>query len=129
MRCTCRSAPRSSSRSSGARWRLKLLSPARPLACLHRALGQEQKEDREENEEGDVIEIDHALGESAELIEQRDFTDEVEPRTGDRGLIPVENPEEQQRQQRPHPRHHLALAERRYEKTERNKRASNQHQA
>src|ERR1700740_134325 len=87
-RSRCRTAPRSSSRSSGARPRTNPLAPARPLACLHRALREKQKEDDEENKVGDVIEIDYALGEAAELIEQRKRAQQFEVRVGERGLVP-----------------------------------------
>src|SRR5208282_4774029 len=129
MRSRCKPAPRSSSRSSGARrWAIPL-APAGPLACLHRALREKQKEDGEKDEVSNVIEIDHALGEAAELIEQRERAQQFEPPVGKRRLAPVENPEKQQQRDRSHPRHHLALAQRRNEHAARDKRASNQQQA
>src|ERR1700676_1849026 len=94
-RSRCRVAPRSSSRSSCARPRTNPLAPARPLARLHRALREKQEKGDEKDEVGDVREIDHALGEAAELVEQREATDHFEPRVGERGLVPVENPEEE----------------------------------
>src|SRR5208282_165545 len=117
------------SRSIGARTRANSLAPAGPLACLHRALREKQKKDDEKDEVSNVIEIDHALGEAAELIEQRERAQQFEPPVGERRLVPVENPEKQQQRDGAHSRHHLALAQRRNEHAARDKRASDQQQA
>src|SRR5581483_3471483 len=77
---------------------------------------------------GDVIHIDHALRKGLEVVEQRHRANRVNPVALERGLVPVEHPEEQQRQDRPNPRHHLPLAQRRDKDAERDEGRADQQQ-
>src|SRR5438093_12846872 len=82
---------------------------AAPGACSERAVGEEEEERAEPEQEDDVAAVDHALREAVEVVEERELEEHRRHALTDGGLVPGGEPREDDDPVREHGSHHLVL--------------------